>query len=391
MGAMSAATPGGAMRARVAAQTDRGCVRPNNEDAFSVGDLDARALLDLADVVDLELGERGLLLVVCDGMGGTEGGEVASALAVEGLWTAMRDAAPTRDVAIYARHLRRAVRAANQLVFREGKERELPGMGTTLSAAGLAGTTLVIAQVGDSRVYVERGGALHQVTRDQSLVSALRSAGRITEEQAKRSLQRSTILQALGVRDDVEVSLSIAELRRGDRVLVCSDGLHGVVDDQAIARVLGAAAPGELGPALEALFAKARRAGAPDNVSAILAEFDGEGLAPPGADDDLAFVELDPFTEGEGALSETSRVARRLAARAGLRSDEQPVAEIVATRQHAVIPLESVAAPPRGRARQAPWGPATAALASRSRIGLATWLAAAIALTLVALALWRLP
>lgn len=390
-------TGAGAISVRVVAGTDTGCVRAKNEDSLAVGDLDAGELIALDDAegtLERAIEKRGVLLVVCDGMGGIRGGDVASQLAVEGLWSAMCDAAPTRDIAIYARHLRRGVRAANQLVLREGHERGLRGMGTTLSAAGIAGSTLVIAQVGDSRVYLERGGVLTQITRDQSVVSALTSAGRMSDEEAKRSLQRSTILQALGVRDDVEVSLSIAELRRGDLVLVCSDGLHGVADDEAIASALaGRDENDDLGGALADLLALARRAGAPDNVTAILARFDGEGLDPPGAEGALEFVEIDPFSEGDDALSATSRVARRLAARAGLRDDERPTTDIAATRQQPAVSLPSrkaeQAAP--AAARAPPPGPATEALASRSKIGLATWIAAAILAALVALAVWRIP
>lgn len=381
----------GAARARVACATETGLVRKRNEDRLAVGDLDARELLPDGELGERELGERGLLLVVCDGMGGAEGGDIASQLAVEGLWAAMRDAAPTRDVAIFARHLRRAVRAANQLVFREAHRLGLRGMGTTLSAAGMAGSTLVVAQVGDSRVYVERGGVLSQITRDQSVVSALVSAGRMTDEEAARSLQRSAILQALGVRDDVDVSLSIADLRRGDRILVCSDGLHGVVGDAEIERVVAGARADDLDEVLGELVELATRAGGPDNISAILVEVEGDGLEPPGAACAVSFAELDPFTEGEGALSETSRVARRLAARAGLREDA-PDADILATRQQPAPSRAQLAGEGRGApGRAPPPGPATEALAARSRIGAAPWIAAAIALALLALFVWRMP
>ncbi len=378
-----------------ASATDTGRVRQNNEDYVIVGDLDADQLVPPGDPVASHAPSRGLLFVVCDGMGGVAGGEIASELAAQAMWAAMRDAAPTRDVSIFARHLRRGVRAANQLVHREAGERGPRGMGTTLSAAGTAGSTLVIAHVGDSRVYVERCGVLSQVTRDQSVVSALTSAGRMSEHEAAMSPSRGSILQALGVRDDVEVSLSLAELRRGDRVLLCSDGLHGVVSKQAIRTALGSVGdPRDVKAAASELISIAMEAGAPDNVSAIVAHFDGEGLEPPAGEANVPFVELDPFAEGDRALSETSRVARRLAARAGLRDDEVGTSDIVATRQRLVWSsgedtTSASPAPAKPTTIDAPPpGPATDALAARSRLGLATWIAAALAAAVVAFVLW---
>lgn len=371
------------MIAQVAARTDAGLVRTRNEDAVVVGDLESERgeVGGCSEIAS----ERGPLLAVLDGMGGTSGGDVASRLAGDTLWEELAAAPPTRERPVFARHLRRAVRAANRrLRERAADDPALAGMGTTLSAAALVDGVAVLAQVGDSRAYVFRGGRLTQITRDQSLVSALVSAGRLTESEARDSMQRSLILQALGAADDVEVALSIAEVRQGDRLLLCSDGLHGVLEDADIAAVLAAA--GDVGAAADALIERARAAGAPDNVSVVLAEFSGDDLAPPLGDvDQPRFIELDPSEE---ALTETSMVGRRLARRAGLRADTGDET-VPATGPHAVVRVGATRRD--GKGGRAPVGPAVAHLAARRRVGLAAWLLA-IALGAAALiyALWTL-
>jgi PPM family protein phosphatase len=196
-------------RATVAAASDIGRIRDRNEDSYVVGDLDAGELWDGDG--DLEVaGPRGAFAVVCDGMGGAAGGEVASELASRAAWRDLASAHATDDPEVFARLLRRAMRTANLRVWEESqREPTLRGMGTTMSAVGVAGRHLVVGQVGDSRVYVHRGGVLTQVTRDQTLTSALVGAGRLSEAEAEAVVGGATILQALGVADDVEPSLSI--------------------------------------------------------------------------------------------------------------------------------------------------------------------------------------
>ena len=339
--------------------SDIGSVRDDNEDSFAIGDLDAGALWDgERDVVTA--GPRGAVMVVCDGMGGAQGGEVASDLAARTVWEEMKGAQATVEVPVFARLLRRAVRAANRRVWDTGqREASLRGMGTTLSAVGFAGHAAVIAQVGDSRVYVHRAGVLVQVTRDQSLVSALVSAGRISQSEVRSTVGASAILQALGVAEDVEPSLSVVALRRGDRLLICSDGLHGLIADGGITAILGTlASPRE---AAESLVAAAKAAGGSDNVTAVVCDVDGEELAEPSSEDDLPrYTELDPHEEGERALYSTSYVARRLAARVGIGDDPGPPV-VPATGQHMVVrrgeshpdfsPSEDVLGPARRRLR----------------------------------------
>lgn len=363
-------------------KTDVGLVRDVNQDSFAVGDLAGDKPAAEASLCEVE-SERGPLLIVCDGMGGMAGGEVASRLAVETIWTAMAGAQHTEERLVYARLLRRAIRAAHGRLCKEAEAKpDLRGMGTTVSAAGLAGNALILAQVGDSRAYIERRGMITQVTRDQSVVSALVHAGRLSATEARFSDQRSVILQALGSGEDVEVSLSIVELRRGDRLLLCSDGLHGSVADTAMNWALGEHT--SLEAAADALIRLAHKAGAPDNVTVLLARFDGDSLAEPGESDELRFTELDPNEEGEQALTSTSWVARRLAARAGLRSGVMTKA-IPATGQHQIV------TGPIDEPDSAASGPAAQVLAKRSQVGLLAWvITAVLAVAILVYVFWDL-
>jgi protein phosphatase len=352
-------------------RTDVGLSRTSNEDSFAISDLDGAGRLELAEPTSLSVAGKGPLFVVCDGMGGAAAGEIASSLAVEVMIAEMREAPATDDRAVYARHLRRAVRTANRRVFEEaGQNWKLRGMGTTLSAAGLVGDVLVIAQVGDSRAYIQRGDTLVQVTRDQSIVSALLHAGRITEEEAKNFVQSNVILQALGVSNDVDVALSVVDLRKGDRLVICSDGLHGPVGDDGIRDALLAHTGAR--EAVDELVRLANEAGGPDNITAVVARFDGDRLPPAANPDDLPrFVEFDPMEEGPQALTTTSRVARRLAAKAGVGEDSGAV-RIPATGQYAAVARDVLGFDDDG--------PAQAALADRSRLGWLAWVLAVAAI-----------
>jgi len=362
-----------------AGRTDPGLIREDNEDQFLIGDLkdENTKSSDLEMAFDSQA--DGPLMIVCDGMGGAKGGKVASEVAAAGVWQEMKAARKSGEVAVHARVLRRSIRAANHLVRAAAKaDPDLTGMGTTVSVAGLVGEILLLGQVGDSRAYIHRGTCLTQVTRDQSVVSALVSAGQITQEQARNSEQRSLILQALGTSEDVDVALSIAELRRGDRLLLCSDGLHGVVSDTAIEGIMTSHCG--VADAAERLIAKAREAGGPDNITVVVARFDGEDLRVPLSMDDLPrFTEFNPMEEGHRALTNTSHVARRLAKRAGLQSDSVPPG-IPATGQHqAILDPE----PAQGA------GPAEKNLTAGSRLSFGAWIIVALAVIIaLVLIIW---
>jgi serine/threonine protein phosphatase PrpC len=176
-----------------------------------------------------------------------------------------------------ARRLVRAIEAAGLRIFQEAKlDRTRRGMGTTVTAAALVDDHLFFAQVGDSRGYVMRQGQLVQLTRDQSLVNQLIEAGQLTEEEAETFEHNNIILQALGTADTVQVDLTYCELRRGDSLLLCSDGLSGMVRFDDIREALRSTS--EPIDACKLLTERANQAGGHDNITVIVVQFDGEGL-----------------------------------------------------------------------------------------------------------------
>jgi protein phosphatase len=272
----------GEIRVKLFARTDVGQIREHNEDNFLVADLSrkTRGLLE-ANRTGL-VGTCGSLFAVCDGMGGAAAGEIASQLAVDILYERMvehlDDAQPlARDD--LARRLVRAIEAAGLRIFQEAKlDRTRRGMGTTVTAAALVDDHLFFAQVGDSRGYVMRQGQLVQLTRDQSLVNQLIEAGQLTEEEAETFEHNNIILQALGTADTVQVDLTYCELRKGDTLLLCSDGLSGMVRFDDIREALRAT--NEPIDACKLLTERANQAGGHDNITVIVVQFDGEGLKP---------------------------------------------------------------------------------------------------------------
>jgi protein phosphatase len=231
------------LRLVVGAATDVGRVRGHNEDAY---------------LVDDGLG----LVAVADGMGGHQAGEVASAIALEALRAAVTSGEGIRD----------AVTSANEAVYEKSTSDErLRGMGTTLTAATLAaGGTLLLGHVGDSRAYVLRNGTLRRVTTDHSLVEELIQAGELSEEEAEADPRRSMITRALGIEPDVEVDVYPTQVLGGDRLLLCSDGLTGMVGE----RDIEAALREEHDPSAAAhrLVDAANRAGGIDNITVLVVD-----------------------------------------------------------------------------------------------------------------------
>jgi serine/threonine protein phosphatase PrpC len=294
-------------------KTDVGLVREHNEDNFLVADVNAGVrIADGRDPYTFKLGERGGLMLVCDGMGGAAAGEVASQMAVDAIYDALVAADPQpRDG--FARLVRRAVQQANERIYIQSRDNQSErGMGTTCTVASLVDDTLVVAQIGDSRCYVLRDGKLAQVTKDQSLAWQLIEAGAMTAEEAKAFEHANIILQALGVQERVEVVLSQVTLCKGDTVLLCSDGLHGpVADDEILAILIG---DSNLKKAGEALIQKALDRDGPDNITVVLARFEGDGLKPPVPEDLVGFVGYDPGSdpvpEPVGGLDGSASLAR---------------------------------------------------------------------------------
>jgi hypothetical protein len=170
-------------------------------------------------------------------------------------------------------------------------------MGTTSTVATLMDRTLFVGQVGDSRAYILRNGELKQVTKDQSLVNQLIEAGQLTEDEAEAFEHSNIILQALGTTEQVSVDLTFLELRRGDRLLMCSDGLSGLVHGDVIREVM--VEYQDLAACCERLIELAKAGGGHDNVTVILCDFSGEGLSPP-QPSDLAGYQQYPLPLEEG-------------------------------------------------------------------------------------------
>ena len=231
-------------RIRYAARTDRGLVRANNQDSVFAGDR---------------------LLVIADGMGGHAAGDVASRLVVEAFM-------PLNDLELGAdmrRPLISATREGNGAIADTVEQNpEFDGMGTTLTALFFDGPTVALAHVGDSRAYLYRNGVLHQISHDDTFVQSLVDDGRITSEEAAHHPQRSLLLRALNG-TDMDPSVNFREISPGDRFLICSDGLSDYVAAEAIADALEGEDPDQVA---DALIQLALAAGAPDNVTVIVAD-----------------------------------------------------------------------------------------------------------------------
>jgi len=209
----------------------------------------------------------GTLLVVCDGMGGSNAGEVASGMAVQVVVREFSQATGTDA----AQALAHAVQVANREIWELSKTRaDMSGMGTTCTALALRGDQVLVAHVGDSRAYIVRDQRAIQVTTDHSLVAQLVARQQLTPEEARRDPRRNVVTRSVGVGPEVDVDIvAISEpLREGDTLVVCTDGMHGVMSDGEIAAYAGAGTPEE---ACQQLIALANERGGPDNITVVLA------------------------------------------------------------------------------------------------------------------------
>jgi protein phosphatase len=247
-----------AVALRYAARSDVGLIRKNNQDSGYAGPH---------------------LLVVADGMGGAAGGDVASSVVVAHL-APLDDDVPTGDLlatlkeAVYAAH--------DELVERVGEDPALAGLGTTVTALLRSGNRFAMIHIGDSRAYVVRDNQMFQVTTDHTFVQHLVQTGQLTPEQAEHHPQRSVLLRVLGDNEsEIVLDEWAHEARIGDRWLLCSDGLSGVVSAETIAQVLGGVAdPGECADTLVSL---ALHGGGPDNVTCVVADVLDLDALPDGA------------------------------------------------------------------------------------------------------------
>ena len=236
------------MRLSSFATSDVGRMRSGNEDSYFCGQT---------------------VFAVADGLGGHQGGEVASAAAVEPL--ARLDSREFTDPSAAAEALANAIREGNEAILdRAADDPSLYGMGTTVTAAAVAGGRhLQLAHVGDSRAYLLREGALDQLTTDHTVVGELVRRGRLTPEQAAIHPERSILTRAVGLDPRVPVDLpDPLALRSGDQLLLCSDGLTEAVDDDQLTELLSAAPDGQA--ACRSLIDAANDAGGPDNITVVL-------------------------------------------------------------------------------------------------------------------------
>ena len=235
--------------------TDQGRVRKQNQDACSY--------------LQFELGDGTEILaaVVCDGMGGAKAGTIASEIAVETFMEELRKdfyAPSVTDVQMLC-----AVKTANRLIYEKAQsDPDYEGMGTTLVAAVTDGSHVTVANVGDSRCYLIRDGGIQQLTKDHSVVEDMVDRGEIERADAWKHPRRNYITRALGAEEQVECDLFFRDLEPGDVLLLCSDGLSGVVNPQEL--LFEVVYGGELETAAERMVNIALERGAPDNVTALI-------------------------------------------------------------------------------------------------------------------------
>jgi protein phosphatase len=224
------------------------------------------------------------LYAVCDGMGGHNAGEIASKMAIETLHAFIaKSHGEEKDItwpyglepnlSFEANRLKTAIKLANKRVFKAADNREdYTGMGTTLVAVLVNDSTLTVGSAGDSRCYMVRGGKLSQLTRDDSWVSAAWAEGILSSDEIDRHPLRNVITKAVGAKDNIELETSEHKLQAGDLVLLCSDGLHAMIADDAILGLLNPP-PESLEKAADALIEAANEAGGKDNVSVVLLRY----------------------------------------------------------------------------------------------------------------------
>ena len=279
---------------QVFAQTDVGQTREHNEDSFIVVNLSEGEPLRFDRLVEQAADPAATLFMVADGMGGAAAGEIASATAVDVVIRHLREkfgdkrgVTPTE----LATELAHAAEKANWSIFQQAVNKpELRGMGTTATIAALLGDRLYLAQVGDSRAYLIRNGVATQLTKDQSLMQKLIEAGELTEEEALMSERRNIILQALGPEANVNVVVTMQQLRRGDVLLLCSDGLSGLLRPDDMSRLVDEEL--DLSVACDRMIAMANDQGGPDNITVVAARFEGHGLSVARTQDEVGFREF---------------------------------------------------------------------------------------------------
>ena len=292
------------MNVELHAKSDVGRVRRGNEDNFLVLELSRQKTWTGSDsnsapdeLTNFELGEKGLVLVVSDGMGGALAGDVASRMAVDSVRDMILGGNSENGCdpeAPLVECLKHATVYANLAIHNRSQEdSRCAGMGATFTGAAIYGDFLDLVQVGDSRGYIIRKDQIRLATKDQSLVQQLVDVGQISEVEAETHMFRNVILQALGAQGDVTPVTGRIRLRRGDMLLLCSDGLSGKLRSEDIQNIVSSNE--DLSKACDELIAEANNRGGEDNITVILARFSGEELEEPASD--RITIELPPLEE----------------------------------------------------------------------------------------------
>jgi PPM family protein phosphatase len=272
--------PQGTLRVLSAGATDRGQLRSKNEDQFAITEVRGvlRVRQSSVSQPEVQVGDQlGHLLIVADGMGGHQAGEVASAMAVTGIENLVLNTigwlCRLRGEGVL-NELREALRTTDRwLEEAAGRQPELQGMGTTLTMGYVTGRTLYLAHAGDSRCYRWRAGKLEQLTQDHTVVARLLSDGAITAEEAAHHSLRNVVMNAVGGgTKGVEPEVHKHVVAAGDRLLLCTDGLTKMLPDTDIAAIVGG--PGSPAGRSQLLVDEANRRGGEDNITVVVVDFE---------------------------------------------------------------------------------------------------------------------
>ena len=271
------------MQVELYAISDVGRKRKNNEDNFLLLDLTARHYWTGTEGPEpppalhyVPECQNGIVLVAADGLGGEVAGEVASRMAVEKVCEVMAQVAGETDLGEY---LRRAAVQSSDAIKLKGQEPDFHRLGSTFTGAALKNGVLQFAQVGDSRAYLLREQELKQITKDQTLVQQLVEIGQLSPANAEKHHYKHVLIQALGTETGVTPAVGLVYLRRGDIVLLCSDGLSNKVTAEVIKQILQSA--GTLEKACRQLVDTANANGGEDNITVVLARCQGDDLEAP--------------------------------------------------------------------------------------------------------------
>lgn len=264
----------GTIRTSLTGLSDVGKRRQNNEDSILLVDLETDTKIEAYSVVERDPSQNSLLLIVSDGMGGYEGGEVASKITVDAIWNEL-----TRMPKQLSPHSRMesAIEEANRRVWKyKSGSPVLQKMGATATAVLIERDRAYIADVGDSRAFIIRDGRIKQLTTDQTITQMLVQVGAMTEEEAANSQRKNILLQAIGSNEFLQIPASALQLQRGDILVLCSDGLTTKLQNRELMMVIQS--QGSLDAAARELIRMANDRGGEDNISVVIAKFEGEGL-----------------------------------------------------------------------------------------------------------------